>query len=145
MQEHAAKSYSGAVHEHELARYGHGALLLQRLVHREGLAPSVFAGTHAVGNGADAIVQQRAVDELRPDVEDVDEVLLQALEAPCLVGVHDAIAVVFEQALVEIDDAAHEARRKDADAAIIQQVDALWFAALREYRVIAQVRIAVDH
>ena len=78
-------------------------------------------------------------------LSDVDEVLLQALEAPGLVGVHDAVAVVFEQALVEVDDAAHEARREDADAAIVEQVDALRLAALREHRVIAQVRIAVDH
>ena len=80
MQEHAAKADGGAVHEHELARHGHGALLLQRLVHREGLAPSIFAGAHAVGDGADAIVQQRAVDEIRPDVEDVDQILLRPLK-----------------------------------------------------------------
>ena len=49
------------------------ALLLQRPVHLEGLAAAVFGRRDAVGDGAHAVVEQRAVDEARPDVEDVDQ------------------------------------------------------------------------
>ena len=69
MQEHAAEPDRGAVHEHEFARHRHRPLLLQRLVHLEGLAPAVFGRLHAVGDGAHPVVEQRPVDEARPDVE----------------------------------------------------------------------------
>jgi hypothetical protein len=38
--------------------------------------------------------------------------------------------VVVAQAVVEIDHAADEARRKDADAAVVEQIDAGGFALL---------------
>ena len=54
-----------------------------------------------------------------------------------------------QEPAIEIDHAADEARREDADAAVIEQVDALRLpvagVALREHRVVAQMRIAVDH
>ena len=37
---------------------------------------------------------------------------------------HDEIVVVLAQAVVEIDHAADELRREDADAAVVEQVDA---------------------
>ena len=49
---------------------------------------------------------------------------LEPLEAPGLVGVHDAIVVAVRRPLIEIDHAADEARREDADAAVVEQVDA---------------------
>ena len=55
-----------------------GPCCLQRLVHPERLAPAVFAGLHAVGDGAHPVVEQRPVDEARPDVEDVDQFALRA-------------------------------------------------------------------
>ncbi len=69
MQEHAAEPDRGAVHEDEFARHPDRALFLQRAVHREGLAAAVLGGLHPVGDGALAVVEQRAVDEARPDVE----------------------------------------------------------------------------
>ena len=50
-----------------------GPFCLQRLMHPEGLAPAVFAGFHAVGDAADTVVQQRAIDEPRPDIENIDQ------------------------------------------------------------------------
>ena len=53
-------------------------------------------------------------------------------------------SVVVQEALIEIDDAADEARMEDADAAIVEEVDAPRLAAVREHRVIAEMRVAVD-
>ena len=146
VQEHAAEPDRRPVHEHELLRDRDRPLLLQRLVHREGFSPSIFGGLHLVGDGAHAIVEQRPVDKARPDVEDVDQVLGQPAKAPDLVGVDDPRLVIVEQAAVEVDDAADEGRREDADAAIVQQVDALRRAiAVGEDSVVAEVRIAMDH
>src|SRR3974390_1292470 len=51
----------------------------------------------------------------------------------------------MQQAAVEIDYAADEARRKDANAAVVEQVDASRIAlGIIEDRVVAEVRIAVD-
>ena len=62
---------------------------------------------------------------------------------------HDEIVVAGAQPVVEIDHAADEFRREDADAAVVEQVDAgrLGAAAFAfgEHGVIAEMRIAVDH
>ena len=50
-----------------------GPLFLQRLVDLEGLAAAVLARRDAVGDGADAVVEDRPVDEARPDVQRVDQ------------------------------------------------------------------------
>jgi hypothetical protein len=53
--------------------------------------------------------------------------------------------IAVAQAGIEIDDAADESRRKDADAAIVEQIDAGRRAVILEDRIIAEMRIAVDH
>ena len=50
----------------------------------------------------------------------------------------------MQQSVIEIDDAADEFRREDADAAIVEKVDAGRLAVALEDRVIAEMRIAVD-
>jgi len=58
---------------------------------------------------------------------------------------HDAGLVTGAEAAIEIHHAGHKARREDADAAVIQQIDALRRAGLiHEHGVIAQMRIAMD-
>ena len=57
----------------------------------------------------------------------------------------DPVAVVVQEAVVEIDDAADEARMEDADAAVVEQIDALRLAVFGEDGVVAEMRIAVDH
>ena len=54
-------------------------------------------GFDPVGDGAHPVVQQRPVDEPRPDVERVDQFAREPLEAPGLVGVHDELVVVVEE------------------------------------------------
>ena len=68
----------------------------------------------------------------------------KAAEPPCLVGVHHAVAVAVQKALVEVHHAGEETRREHPDAAVIEQVDALRLAPLREHRIVAEMRIAVD-
>ena len=89
MQEHGAEADGGAVHEHELARHRDRAPGLERLMHPEGFLAAVFGRLHPVGDGAHAIVEQRAVDEPCPDIERIDQLAVEPLEAPGLVGMHD--------------------------------------------------------
>ena len=100
----------------EFARHGDRAARFERLVHPERLAPAVFRRLDAVGEAAHAILEQRAIDEARPDVERVDQFATEPLEAPGLVGVYDQIVVALAQAIVEVDDAADELRRENADS-----------------------------
>ena len=58
---------------------------------------------------------------------------------------HDEVAIVLEQPVIEVDHAADEALREDADAAVVEQVDAARLTLLGEHRVVAEMRIAVDH
>ena len=50
-----------------------GPELFQRLVHPEGFLAPVLRRLDAVGDGAHAVVEQRAVDETGPDIERVDQ------------------------------------------------------------------------
>src|SRR5215831_18158423 len=103
MQEHAAQTYGGAVHEYELARHLDGTLFLERLVHGERLLAPVLAGRGPVGDLALAVVEQRAVDEPRPYVQGVDELRREAPETPGFVGVHDEVALALKKARIEVD------------------------------------------
>src|SRR3954451_2425275 len=145
VQKHGPEPDRGAVHEHEFARDGDRPLLLERLMHPERFAPAVFGGLDAVGQAAHPIVQQRSVDEPSPDIEHVDQFAAEPLEAPRLVSMDDESGVVLEQAMVKIDDAADELRREDANAAVIEQIDAGGHTVDVEHAVIAEMRIAVDH
>ena len=78
MQEHAAETDRRAVHEHEFARHGDRTFGFERLVHAEGFAAAVFGRLHAVGDAAHAVVEQRAVDEARPDIERVDQIAIES-------------------------------------------------------------------
>ena len=51
----------------------------------------------------------------------------------------------MEQSVVEVDHAANELRREDADAAVVEQIDAARRATFVEHRVVSEMRIAVDH
>ena len=93
-QEHRAEADGGAVHEHELAGHRYPALSAQRLMHLENLAAAVGAGLDAVGDGAHAVVEQRPVDEARPDVQGGDRLRASASrKPPGLVGAGDACVV----------------------------------------------------
>ena len=67
------------------------------------------------------------------------------MKTPGLIGVHDERAVVAQQSVIQVDDAADETRGEGPDAAIIQQIDARRPAIGLEHAVIAQMRVAVDH
>ena len=71
--------------------------------------------------------------------------LVRFSKAPDRVGGGDAVAVVRLEAAIELDHAFDEARRKDADAAVVEEVDAGRPAVLLEDRVVAEMRVAVDH
>ena len=140
MDEHGAQPDGGAVHEHELARRPHAAHAAQLAEHvLRHLAAVAF--DHALGETARPVVHQRAIEEGGPAVQHGDHLMRQAGKAPILVGRHGARDVVGHQRAVKLDRAAHETRREDPDAAEIHQID----RTVRPHRVVAEMRIAVDH
>ncbi len=120
-------------------------------MHLEGFLAPVLPGRRALRDGPHPVVEQRPIDEVRPDVEDVDQLRREPVEAPRLVGVHGLLPVARFEARVEVDDALHEGGREGPDAAVIEQVDPLRRsglrsrAILRDDRVVAEVGVAVDH
>src|SRR5262249_39419767 len=145
MQKHPAETDRRAVHEHEFARHPDGPLFPQRAMNPESLASAVFGRLYAVRDGALAVIEQRPIDEPGPDAEDVDEFARQAAEPPGFIGMHHQGLVAMEKAVVQVDHTADEFRRKDADAAVVQQVDSLRRTILDECRVVAEMRVAMDH
>src|SRR5262249_2634493 len=139
-----AKPDGGTIHEDELAGNGDRPLALQRLVDAERFPAPVLGRSDAVRDGPDAVVDQRAVDEAGPYVQRLDEVAVELLEAPNLIGVDDAGLVALEKPMIEVDDAAHERGLEDTDAAIVEKVDAARLAAFGEDRVVAEMRVAMD-
>src|SRR5215217_394301 len=144
VQEDPAEPDRRPIHEDELARHRHRALLPQRHVDLVGLPAAVFGRAHALGDAADPIGQERPVDEAGPDVEDVDQLGRELLEAPDLIGMDDPVAVVVQEPAVEVDDPADEFRREDADAAVVEEIDAARLPAVREHGVVAEMRVAMD-
>src|SRR5580765_7024451 len=55
------------------------------------------------------------------------------------------IVVVLTQTVVEIDHTADETRRKNADAAVVEQIDAGGLLFFLEDGIVAEMRIAMDH
>src|SRR3954453_5423239 len=98
MDEYSAKTDGRAIHEDEFARHPDRALLLQCLVHLEGLSASVLGRRHAIGNRSDAIFHERPINEAGPDVERIDQLLGEAVEAPGLIGMDDARPVAILEA-----------------------------------------------
>ena len=71
VQHHRSQSDRRTIHEDKLARNGDRPVRTERLLHLPYLAPSVSVRRHPIGNRADPVVQERRVDEPRPDVERV--------------------------------------------------------------------------
>src|SRR5262249_23647671 len=97
VQENTAKPDRRAVHEHKFARHLDRALVAQALIHLERLTPSIPAPALIVCDRARAILEHRPVYEIRPDGEDVDELIGETAEAPGLVGVNHQRAVFGEK------------------------------------------------
>src|SRR5258707_13755414 len=57
---------------------------------------------------------------------------------------HHQSLIAPEQAMVEVNHTADEFRGKDADAAVVEQVDSLRRPVLHECRVVAEMRVAMD-
>ena len=136
----------GAVHQHEFARDGDRPFGPEAPLYLPSLAPAVGFGPDAVGKGADAVVDERRIDEARPDVEDVDHLAAEVAEAPGLVGVDDALAVLVLEAVIEVDHPADEARAEHPDAAEIEEIEPgrRLPAVRREHRIVPEMRVAVD-
>src|SRR5262245_5477068 len=123
VDEDTAKADGGAVHEDEFARHADRSLLLQGAVHLEGLPATILGGRDAVGDRAHPVLEQRPIDEAGPDVEDVDQLVVESREAPGLIGADDAIAVIVQETAIELDDTADELRGEDADAAEVEKIE----------------------
>src|SRR6185369_15370809 len=49
------------------------------------------------------ILEQWAIDEMGPAVEDVDHLVIKPLEAPALIGGDGEVAVIIQEGIIEID------------------------------------------
>ena len=98
------------------------------------------AGFTPSGDGALAILDHRPEDEARPDL-DIDQLVGDTFE-PRLRPLHDQAAIIVLQAMVEVDHPADELCREDANAAVIEQIDAGRLARLPEPGVVAEMRVA---
>src|SRR5215210_3207873 len=118
-------------------------------MHLESLATSVFAGLHAIGDAAHPIIKQRPIDEARPDVQRPDQLARKAAKSPGFISVHDQLLIAGTQAVIEVHNAGDEFGWENPDAAVVEQVDAerlpLAAAGFLEHRIIAEMRIAMDH
>src|SRR5262249_59600926 len=99
----------------------------------------------AAGDGASRAVRQRRIDKTGQDIVRLDQIARQLAESPSLVSVHDQIVLAAQQPMVKVDDAADEFRRKNANAAVVQKINAARPAVAKENSIVAEMRIAVDH
>src|SRR5262249_7865380 len=84
--------------------------------------------------------------EAGPDVEDVDQLVIEAGEAPGLIGADDAVAIIVLKTAIELDDTTDEARGEDADAAEVEKVETDGATVTIEAgAVVAEMGIAMDH
>src|SRR6476660_9502126 len=113
-------------------------------MHPERLAPTVLGRLDPIRDGAHAIVEEGAVYEPRPNVERFDQITVEAAKTPGLVGVHDQGLIALKQPVIEIDHAADELGRKNANTAVVEEIDPPRLTIGHEDRVIAEMRIAVD-
>ncbi len=148
-QERAAEADRRALEKHEFARHRQASALgLQGAHHLADLAAAVFRRLDAVGGGAHAIVENRPAHETRPHGHRLGHAGREPRKAPHREGVRDSRLVVRLQRPIELDHAVHEPRRKNAHAAVVEQIDAIdpTLAALRRRRdrIIAEMRIAVN-
>src|SRR5690242_9546845 len=139
MQEHRAQADRGAVHKDKSARRRDAAEAADIPMDAVGEIAAVNSAALLLDH-AGAVVEQRAVDVSRPPVQHGDHVARQIAKTPAAISVHrQRLVVVFER-VIEVDDALHKARRENADAAEIEQVDGV----VRRDCVIAEMRIAVN-
>src|SRR5262245_171340 len=140
-----AKPNGSPVHEDEFARHRHRAPGLKRLMHAKGFLAAVFGRFHAVGDGTHPIIEKRAIYETCPDIEGIDQLTIEPLETPGLVSVHHEIVIAPQQSAIKVDHAANEARRENAYAAIVQEINAgrSPFRVVED-GVIAEMRVAMN-
>src|SRR3546814_10059802 len=97
----------GAVDQHELARRPDAVQAAQFGMHLLGDLAAVQAAA-ALLDPPLAVLQQRAVQEPRPDVQHVDGLAPEVVEPPALVGVDRQRLVVVAQRPVQVDDRSEE-------------------------------------
>ncbi len=139
MHEDGSETDGGAVHEDELARRAHPAQFAQFRMHfvRHGRA---VEAAFAFLDFLHLVLQQRRIDEFRPDIEDIHQFVRDIRETPCLVGVRGAVSVAVAERVIQVDDAADEGGIEHPHATEIHEVHAM----IRADAVIAEMRIPVN-
>ena len=117
------KPASDILELYELGQRDFGENYVQELVDKAEQLPKDIRW-HFIGH-----LQSNKVKYIAPFVH-----LIHGVDSRRLAEAIDEFArvVALQQALVEVDDAAHEAGMEDADAAVVEQVDARRPAALLE-------------
>ena len=92
-------------------------------------------------DAAHFIFKQWRVDEVCPDVQDIQCLVGQVREAPDRVCGSSAVPVLSPKRFVKLDHAENEGRRENADAAEVEQVHGIVIGD----GIIAEMRITMDH
>src|SRR5262249_61654824 len=136
-----AEADGRTVHEHKGARRRDATEFADLSMHAVDQPDAVRRAVPPLLDHARAVVEQWAVDERGPAVQHLDHLARKIAESPTLIRIDRQLVIVAFERVVEIDDAADEAGRENADAAEIEQVD----GAVRRDGVIPEMRVAVDH
>src|SRR3546814_19128009 len=89
---------------------------------------------------SDLVLQQRRIEESRPEIERGQQVLAEVGEAPDAIGLHRQLRVVALERKVEVDDAFPVERREEGDGAAVQKLT----GAVGPDRGVAGMGCAVD-
>ena len=85
VHEDRSEADGGPVHEDEFARWRHRAETAQFGMDAFRHVAAIDAAIMLV-NAARLVFQQRAIDEMRPAIEHIDHLVIEALESPAFIG-----------------------------------------------------------
>src|SRR5215468_3011940 len=114
-------------------------------MHAVHLPSSIFAWLHTLSDRPHTVLQKRPIDEAGPNIQNIDQIIRKAPEAPRLVGVHNQGTVFCAKPMIKIDHTAYKFWLESADTAIIEKIDTGGPSFFLEDRVIAKMRIAMNY
>src|ERR1700689_2101553 len=109
-------------------------------MHPKRFAAAIFAGRHAIGDSAYAVIEKWRVDKACPDIQCLDQFTGEPAEPPRFVGAANKIVGATQQPVIEIDHALDEFRCENADAAVVQKIDPRRLSAAGKNGVVAEMR-----
>ena len=76
-------------------------------------------------NRAHLVFQQWCIDEFGPQIENVNRLVIQPMEAPAFIGMHGQFTVAIAQGFIQINHPANKGWAEQPDRAKIHKVNAV--------------------